>query len=422
MLQKFTVFILTIFVFSACTGLQSMSSEDKPLEGVNITIDPGHGDTRAYDSFRIGPTGEREEWINLRVAKMLGKKLSRAGANVLMTRTRDRDISLGGRAAMAKAHGSDLFVSIHHNGSQNDPSMDLPLVYFFGSATLNPASVDFAKILLDSLRAGLRFEQQHGAVYSDHLIYSSGTSVLRNTIDAMPGVIGEAGFFTNSAGEGRLKTKDYNKREAEIYYAAILEYFKRGTPFATCLLPDSLAFIDLMQPIPFELDDGFGNTFFEENSFKVLQGGVQIQSQWDSNSGILTAIPIPSPEQQVFFQVFARNIQGNAIHPEPFTFLTAEGYDWYSHEKWFEAYKDAEVLYDALVTQGKSTAENDLARIDTALHFYQLSLELQPVHPRARAAEEKILWLLQMKQDLSIDDLSLEIEAQQERLKNYYPE
>ncbi len=423
MFQKITFFTLTMLVLSACTGPQYMVLEDQPLAGINITIDPGHGNTQAYDSFRIGQTGEREEWINLRVAKMLSRKLNLAGANVLMTRTKDRDVSLGGRAALAIGHGSDLFVSIHHNGSQNDPAIDLPLVYFFGAATLNPASVDFAKILIDSMRAGMTFKQQQaGAAYSDHLIYSSGTSVLRNTINDMPGVIGEAGFFTNPAGEGRLKSKAYNKLEAEIYYRAILEYFNRGTPFATCLLPDSLKFIDLSQPIEFELDDGFSNTFFEENSFKVLQDGVQIQSRWDSNSGILTVTPETSTEKNVSFQIFARNIQGNAMHPIPFSFLTAVGYEWYSLEKWFEAFENAEALYGQLDAQDMVASESQVGQVDSALHLYQLSLELQPVHPRARVAEEKILWLLQKKQDLSGDDLGEVIETQENRLKNYYPE
>ncbi|NQT64134.1 MAG: N-acetylmuramoyl-L-alanine amidase [Candidatus Marinimicrobia bacterium] len=423
MSQKFALILLVMLVLSACVGTQSMLVEDQPLKGINITIDPGHGATQAYDSFRIGQTGEREEWINLRVAKILSRKLTLAGANVLMTRTKDRDVSLGGRASMAIGHHSDLFVSIHHNGSVNDPSMDLPIVYFYGSGDMNPASVDFAKILIDSMRAEMAFQQQQaGAVYSDHLIYSSGTSVLRNTIDDMPGVIGEGGFFTNPSGEGRLKSKAYNKLEAEIYYKAILEYFDRGTPSATCLLPDSLEFIDLLRPIEFELDDGFGNTFFVENSFKVLQGGVQIQSNWDSNLGILTATPDSSFKKSVSFQVFARNLQGNAIHPIPFTFLTKAGYEWLSHEKWLEAFDEAEILYSQVIQSNGSSGSMEVDTLDSALHLYQLSLELQIVHPKARIAEEKILELLMKKQALVEDDLSGEIEAQQSRIKEYYPD
>ncbi|MBT6554225.1 MAG: N-acetylmuramoyl-L-alanine amidase [Candidatus Marinimicrobia bacterium] len=416
MSQKAALILIIMLVLSACVGTQSMLVEDQPLKGINITIDPGHGATQAYDSFRIGQTGEREEWINLRVAKILSRKLTLAGANVLMTRTKDRDVSLGGRASMAIIHQSDLFVSIHHNGSVNDLSMDLPIVYFYGSGDMNPASVDFARILIDSMRAEMDFQQQlAGAVYSDHLIYNSGTSVLRNTIDDMPGVIGEGGFFTNPSGEGRLKSKAYNKLEAEIYYKAILEYFDRGIPSAMCLLPDTLKYIDLLRPIAFELDDGFGNTFFVENSFKVLQDGVQIQSIWDSNSGILTATPDSSLEQNVSFQVFARNLQGNAIHPVPFKFMTKAGYEWLSHEKWFEAFDEAETLY----SQAIQNSELDV--LDSTLHLYQLSLELQIVHPKARIAEEKILELLKKKQTLVDGDISDEIEAQQSRIREYYP-
>ncbi|MCG6947753.1 MAG: hypothetical protein LJE93_02405, partial [Acidobacteria bacterium] len=41
---------------------------DDPLAGRTICVDPGHGGTAEIDSYRVGPTGEREEWINLRVA------------------------------------------------------------------------------------------------------------------------------------------------------------------------------------------------------------------------------------------------------------------------------------------------------------------------------------------------------------------
>lgn len=417
MRQKIILLLLLTFLLSACVGTQSMLVEDKPLKGLSITIDPGHGATEAYDSFRVGPTGEREEWINLRVAKLLSRKLTMAGADVFMTRTKDRDVSLGGRAALAKIHGSDLFVSIHHNGSGNDPSMDLPIVYFFGSAEMNPASVDFAKILIDSMRIEMTFAQQEaGAVYSDHLIYSSGTSVLRNTVAAMPGVIGEGGFFTHPAGEGRLKHKEYNKLEADIYFKAILDYYERGLPSAEALVPDSLDFIDLSKPVQFELDDGFGNTFFKENSFKVLQDGERIPSSWESKTGILTATPDSSNEHTVTFQVFARNLKGNAMHPKPITFVTELGYYWYSHEKWFEAFSEAEKLFN------QGSIETELDALDSALHLYRLSLDLQIVHPKAREAEEKILELLLKKQAMVAVDLSEEIELQENRLREYYPD
>ena len=42
--------------------------KNDPLAGRVICIDPGHGGTAESDAYRVGPAGEREEWINLRVA------------------------------------------------------------------------------------------------------------------------------------------------------------------------------------------------------------------------------------------------------------------------------------------------------------------------------------------------------------------
>jgi hypothetical protein len=35
----------------------------RPLAGRVVCVDPGHGGTAATDSYRVGPCGEREEWI-----------------------------------------------------------------------------------------------------------------------------------------------------------------------------------------------------------------------------------------------------------------------------------------------------------------------------------------------------------------------
>ncbi|WP_414618177.1 N-acetylmuramoyl-L-alanine amidase family protein [Dyadobacter sp. 32] len=57
------------------------------IRGKVICIDPGHGGTSQTDHYRVGPAGEREEWVNLRVALLLRKILEEKGAKVIMTRT-----------------------------------------------------------------------------------------------------------------------------------------------------------------------------------------------------------------------------------------------------------------------------------------------------------------------------------------------
>ncbi|NQV14738.1 N-acetylmuramoyl-L-alanine amidase [bacterium] len=396
--------------------------DSRPLENINITIDPGHGDTKAYDNYRIGPTGEREEWINLRVAKILSRKLTRAGANVLMTRTKNKDVSLGGRAILASQHQSDLLVSIHHNASENDSTIDFPLVYFYGAASMNPASVDFANILINEMRNKMSFEQPNaGSVYSDHLIYNSGTSILRNSIDQMPGVIGEGGFFTNPEGERRLKSKEYNELEAEVYFQAIIKYFDGGIPTAKPLIPDTLDFLDFNSEIQFQLDDGFGNTFFEDNSFEIFQDGKRLNSSWDIRHGVLSAQPLITDENRISFQVLARNFKGNAIHPRPFSFYTEAGKRWYLEDDWFTAFRRADSLFTQFDSQHNLPLDERLVLLNEALHYYRLSLELQIVHPNALEAEKQVLVLLELKQELVGEDLQAEIEKQSSRLRDYYP-
>lgn len=422
MYTKIFLLLLSSTVLMNCSGAGSKNSEDKPLIGINITIDPGHGDTKAYDNFRIGPTGEREEWINLRVATILAKKLSKAGANVLLTRTQDKDLSLGGRAVLAKEHKTDLLVSIHHNGSGSDPDMDLPIVYFYGSASQNPASVDFAKILISGMREKMTFEQaEMGAVYSDHLIYGSGTSILRNTIAQMPGVIGEGGFFTNPDGESRLKSRTYNKLEAQVYFEAILKYVDQGLPAARPVISDTLSFINLSQEFQFELNDGVGSHSFITESLMVLQDGDSLVSTWDTGAGLLRAQPLPSDDDEVSFQVFGRNSRGNALHPSPFTFKTERGHKFSSYETWQTAFDKAELLFISLGSTDSTLLPDDLFLLDEALQFYRLSLDIQIVHPKARLAEEKILFLMKLKQTISNEDMDEELRSQARRLKEYYP-
>lgn len=412
---------LCLLLVVGCSGPFSSTTENLPLQGIRITIDPGHGDTEAYDRFRIGPAGEREEWINLRVAKYLEKKLTHAGAQVMLTRGADKDLSLGGRASLAKIHGSQLFVSIHHNGSGNDPEMDLPIVYFFGDARMNPASVDFARILVEGMREKMVFEQPDaGAVYSDHLIYSSGTSVLRNTVAVMPGVIGEGGFFTSAEGEERLRSKAYNKLEAQVYYEAILEYFRRGYPTAVPILLDTVKYIIPGQVLEFQLDDGFGGSDFL-GDFTVLQDQDSLDYSWNPESGLLAVQTVPMDAHEVSLQVFGRNKNGNALHPRIFEFDTQAGVEWHAFDFWGDAFSAAEELYEQLSFDENTADFLQLPIMEEALHLYQLSLELQIVHAKARVAEERILTLLKLKQHLSKEDLSEEIDLQQQRLDTYYP-
>ncbi|WP_162416174.1 N-acetylmuramoyl-L-alanine amidase [Cyclobacterium roseum] len=212
-----------VFAFAPIGQPDERQNTDS-IRGKVIILDPGHGGTADTDSYRVGPTGEREEWVNLRVALYLKDMLEEVGAAVLLTRTEDVFVPLEERSQLARKKEADLFISIHHNATA-DPSVNFPIVYFHGSATENMGSTHLGKKIASSLRKHLFKGKGPYSLVSDYTIFSkSGASVLRGTYE-IPAVIGEATFFTHPKEERRLKRESYNRKEALAYFEAISAYF-----------------------------------------------------------------------------------------------------------------------------------------------------------------------------------------------------
>ncbi len=219
-MQASKCFFLLIILFAACT----YSHPPSPLEGKLIVLDAGHGGTAATDAYRAGPTGEREEWVNLRVALHLKDLLEEKGATILMTRTTETAVSLQDRARLAVENKADVFISIHHNATA-DTAVNFPIVYFHGNAAENQASVALGQHLAQALLKTMYNDSTPASLVSDHTIFpAAGTAVLRHSY-GIPGVITEASFFTNPAEEQRLKDENYNRTEAEAYVKALESFF-----------------------------------------------------------------------------------------------------------------------------------------------------------------------------------------------------
>jgi N-acetylmuramoyl-L-alanine amidase len=215
---------LILFLIIIALFLAARTPVDSTVSEKTICIDPGHGGTAATDTFRVGLGGEREEWINLRVALMLKDMLVAKGARVVMTRSEDVRVDLEKRAAIAIANKADLFVSIHHNATA-DRNVNLPIVYFHGAVSENGASVQAAKLFAAEVKKQLFGDMGHTSVVSDYTIFpKKGASVLRNSY-GIPGLLVESSFFSNVNEETRLKDKGYNLREATAFMNAIEEFF-----------------------------------------------------------------------------------------------------------------------------------------------------------------------------------------------------
>lgn len=228
--------LLTGFVLVAIVSCRSErpshGTAGNPLSGKVICLDPGHGGTADTDFFRVGPGGEREEWVNLRVAILLQEMLEDRGARVVMTRTEDVAVELSDRARLAVDSHADVFLSIHHNATA-DSTVNFPIVYFHGNVSENSASVALGRILARNFREILFETGTPVSLASDHVIFpGSGASVLRNSY-GIPGVIGEASFFSNPKEEKRLKKPDRNRKEAEAYLLGLETFFSGEIPTIT---------------------------------------------------------------------------------------------------------------------------------------------------------------------------------------------
>lgn len=80
-----------------------------------VVVDAGHG---GDDHGARGTGGLVEKDVVLDVAKRLARHLKERGVRVIMTRERDRFVSLEDRTSVANQAEADLFVSVHANASR----------------------------------------------------------------------------------------------------------------------------------------------------------------------------------------------------------------------------------------------------------------------------------------------------------------
>ncbi len=98
-----------------------------------IVIDAGHGgkDPGARGFYRSA----REKDITLAIAKKLAKKIkARLGCEVILTRNKDKFLTLEERTALANTKNADLFISIHVNAHRNKRAFGTE-TYFLNLAT-----------------------------------------------------------------------------------------------------------------------------------------------------------------------------------------------------------------------------------------------------------------------------------------------
>lgn len=112
-----------------------------------ICIDAGHGGSNegtkeTYDGVLI-----KEKDINLVIAKKLQWYLEQNdNLNVIMTRTSDTDVSIGGRIDYAKGNNTDYVISVHINSKSQDNTNPRGCMVLMSCSRYQPSDSRFASI------------------------------------------------------------------------------------------------------------------------------------------------------------------------------------------------------------------------------------------------------------------------------------
>ncbi|MEG2144695.1 MAG: N-acetylmuramoyl-L-alanine amidase, partial [Oscillospiraceae bacterium] len=87
-----------------------------PLSNLKVVIDPGHGGVDSGALGVMGATGPLEKELNFANAQMLGARLQKLGAKVVLTRqSNEENPTLLDRVDTAYDNYADIFISLHHN-------------------------------------------------------------------------------------------------------------------------------------------------------------------------------------------------------------------------------------------------------------------------------------------------------------------
>jgi N-acetylmuramoyl-L-alanine amidase len=246
--------------------LRRVSSRPSPLfatpRDVIIALDPGHG---GADPGATGPSRTREKSVVLKIAQRLQRLIDREpGMRAVLTRQSDYYVGLRKRMEIARAHGADLFVSIHadafrdkrvsgssvyilsRNGASSEAARWLAeqenAADLVGGVSLDDKDEILASVLLDlsqtatisastdvatQVLGGLK---RVGRTHKRH-VERAGFMVLKSP--DIPSILVETAFLSNPEEERKLNSPAYRRRLAAAVLSGIKAYFMESPPPGT---------------------------------------------------------------------------------------------------------------------------------------------------------------------------------------------
>lgn len=180
-----------------------------------IVLDPGHGG-HDIGTQSISKPRYQEKSLNLVTANFVKGYLEQLGYQVVMTRTKDKFISLEKRAQIANEEKPDIFVSIHYNSAPSAEAKGIEVFFYQSKENKNRTtkSKKLAQVVLKNIIKHTK-AQNRGTKHGNY-------AVIRET--NMPAVLIEGGFVTNEEELNNLKDPAYLKKLAWGITQGINEY------------------------------------------------------------------------------------------------------------------------------------------------------------------------------------------------------
>ena len=194
----------------------SLGSDELPLEGVTVVVDPGHGGMDPGAVGVLNATGPNEDDITMAHAIAVKNRLEKLGANVIITVPEDlsdqKKVVLHERVQITREAEADFFISLHCNsvgGTANDLLSKGSEVYYYENI-----SRSFAQSVISGIAEGTG-RNLRGTYYSNYFVN-------RNSI--CPGMLVEMGFVSNPVEYDDLRSEESLWVCANSVADAILEF------------------------------------------------------------------------------------------------------------------------------------------------------------------------------------------------------
>lgn len=211
-----------------------------------VVLDPGHGGHDAgATSYHV-----QEKACNLSLAKKVGSRLRKLGFHVVMTRDSDYFLTLGERVAIANRTRNAIFISIHHNSSNNSAANGIETFTLAPHGTTSP----FARTRRTETLSGNDQDSENialAAAVHSHVLFglreaktpTPDRGIQRARFSVLctircPAILFEAGFVSNSKERELISKSSYQDKLADFIVKGIMAYRstisnKAGSPSST---------------------------------------------------------------------------------------------------------------------------------------------------------------------------------------------